>query len=398
MLLEQAKLNVNNKTRSNIFNWRGQFTPEFAEYILNSFATERDFILDPFVGSGTVLLESSRLNLRSAGIEVNPAAYFMASFFKFCNFSYECRVEFCSQFELKLNNHTVGLEKVPVFLGNTESYRESYVNLLTFSNAVSPAFTNETERILFSNLLFQSEKDKKLNLKDSIIKSYQYLKNCLMALPFTENRVETFLKDARCVGELFNNQVDIVLTSPPYINVFNYHQNYRGIIESFNYDMLKVAQSEFGSNRKNRGNRFKTVIQYAIDMAETIRSIWNCLKADGKVILVLGRESNVRNIPFYNGKLVTELLKSCGGFSNIRNLERQFMNKFGDNIKEDIIVGTKSLNSLNYGDFGREIALAHLKENLVEASGEVYRDICNAIAELMEVQSSPLFNCNNIKI
>jgi len=35
---DQDKLNVTSKSRSNIFNWRGQFTPEFVEYIINTFA------------------------------------------------------------------------------------------------------------------------------------------------------------------------------------------------------------------------------------------------------------------------------------------------------------------------------------------------------------------------
>ena len=29
--LDRQKLNITNKTRSNIFGWRGQFTPEFVE-------------------------------------------------------------------------------------------------------------------------------------------------------------------------------------------------------------------------------------------------------------------------------------------------------------------------------------------------------------------------------
>ena len=94
----------------------------------------------------------------------------------------------------------------------------------------------------------------------------------------------------------------------PYINVFNYHQNHRAILEVLGWDMLEVAYSEIGSNRKNRGNRFKTVIQYCLDMELTLKSFWECLENDGLVIFVIGRESNVRKIPFYNGVIVKILL------------------------------------------------------------------------------------------
>ena len=45
VVLEQAKLNVINKSRSSIFNWRGQFTPQFVEYILQKFSSEGDVIV-----------------------------------------------------------------------------------------------------------------------------------------------------------------------------------------------------------------------------------------------------------------------------------------------------------------------------------------------------------------
>ena len=60
------------------------------------------------------------------------------------------------------------------------------------------------------------------------------------------------------------------------------------------------------------------------------------------MVLVLGRQSNVRGTPFYNGQLVLEILEKCAGFNKIKTFERNFINKFGDNIKEDIIIVTKS--------------------------------------------------------
>ena len=77
MKLSQNKLDVLTKKRSNLFNWRGQFTPEFVEYILQTFTQKGDFVLDPFSGSGTVLQEAARLDLQATGIEINPAAYAM---------------------------------------------------------------------------------------------------------------------------------------------------------------------------------------------------------------------------------------------------------------------------------------------------------------------------------
>lgn len=395
MILEQEKLDVTTKKRSNLFNWRGQFTPEFVEYILQTFTKNGDFVCDPFSGSGTVLLEASRQNLKATGFEINPAAYAMSKFFTFCNFRNSDRMEYCKNFKSKIDSYISNLNGQPVFTAN-DDYRKSYSHLLKFSSDFHKSLIDKQERILLLNMLFQSEKDKNLTLKSSILKSFEYIKKSLLDLPFTEQPINAILKDARTTGKELKDKVDLILTSPPYINVFNYHQNHRAIIEEFKFDILKVAQSEFGSNRKNRGNRFKTVIQYCIDMELAIREFWFALKNDGKMVLVLGRESNVRNTAFYNGQLIIEILEASKGFVNIKTLERKFTNKFGISIKEDIIVAFKSNQLLAKLCYGRTIALKHLEENLLTAKGEIQLDILDAIKNNEQVFPSPLFNPKNV--
>ena len=395
MILEQEKLDVTTKLKSNLFNWRGQFTPQFVEYILETFTKTGDRILDPFSGSGTVLQESARLERAAIGFEINPSAYAMSKFFTFCNMPFAERHIFSNSFELKLRTQVSSLNGQKVYIDNSD-YREAYSNLLDFGIKFNSIILDKQERIFLLNILFQAEKDKTLSVKDSIYKSFLYAKKSLIGLPYSEQPVSAFLKDARSVAEEFENKIDFILTSPPYINVFNYHQNYRAIIETFGIDILKVAHSEFGSNRKNRGNRFKTVIQYCLDMELALSAFWNVLKPNGKMVMVLGRESNVRGIPFYNGQLILEILEQSCGFSNIKILERKFTNKFGLNIKEVIVIAEKNTISMPNFNHGRSISLNHLKGGLSKSSGEVSFDIIDAIQTIDEVMPSPLFRSTNI--
>lgn len=119
MNLVQDKLDVLNKRRSNLFNWRGQFTPEFVEYVLQTFTKHGDFVLDPFSGSGTVLQEAARLDLKATGIEINPAAYAMSKFFTFCNLPFAERYDYCNNFEQKLNTQLLNLNGQKVYSENT---------------------------------------------------------------------------------------------------------------------------------------------------------------------------------------------------------------------------------------------------------------------------------------
>jgi len=394
MILEQEKLDVVTKLKSNLFNWRGQFTPQFVEYILETFTKPGDRILDPFSGSGTVLQESARLERAAIGFEINPSAYAMSKFFTFCNMPFAERHIFSDSFEFKLKDQLLSLNGEKVYTDKPD-YREAYSNLLNFGIKFDNIIKNKQERIFLLNILFQSEKDKTFSVKDSIFKSFSYVKKSLIGLPYSGQPISCFLKDARSAEE-FENEIDFILTSPPYINVFNYHQNYRAIIETFRFDILKVAHSEFGSNRKNRGNRFKSVIQYCLDMEIALSSFWKALNDDGKMVLVLGRESNVRGIPFYNGQLIIEMLEKSCGFSNIKTLERKFTNKFGISIKEDIIIAEKSANSTPHFNHGRTISLNHLKEALPKSMGDVALDIKDAIKTIGEIKPSPLFNSTNI--
>ena len=70
-------------------------------------------------------------------------------------------------------------------------------SLLDFAEKFSNTLTDKQERVLLLNLLFQSEKDKGLALKDSIYKSFQYVKNAILGLPFTEQPINALLKDSR---------------------------------------------------------------------------------------------------------------------------------------------------------------------------------------------------------
>ena len=391
MNLVQNRLDVNTKRRANLFNWRGQFTPEFVEYIIETFnCTSDSVVLDPFAGSGTVLIESAVKGVSSIGFEINPAAFQMANFYKYASLSLKERQNLVLSIESKLAPFLTQLNGQPLFI-ESKDYRNSYKNLIGFAKHIKPeCIVHELPYVM--NMLFNSEKDKKLTLKDSIYKSFSYFRNALYGLPYTNAEIVVHHKDARKAGELYENQVDLILTSPPYINVFNYHQNYRAVTESFDYNILKVAHSEFGSNRKNRGNRLLTVIQYCMDMEESLFSFWKSLKPNGKMVMVVGRESNVRKTPFFNGKIVLELIKEMNCFELKNKSERAFVNKFGKRIVEDIIIVEKITNIQPNLDIAKSVAKKHLVDNQPIAPKEVESDFIDAISRIDKVIASPIYN------
>jgi adenine-specific DNA methylase len=82
--IEQTLLDIERKRRSNLFAWNGQFSPQLIETLLNRYAENGNIVLDPFLGSGTVLYECARKKLSAFGVELNPSAYFMAKTYELC--------------------------------------------------------------------------------------------------------------------------------------------------------------------------------------------------------------------------------------------------------------------------------------------------------------------------
>ena len=391
--LQQDKLDVMFKTRSNSFDWRGQFTPELIEYLLSVFGKDECVVADPFSGSGTVLLEAIRRGYDAMGFEINPSAFYMSKFYEYCNLNQQEREKIIQEIRQLFGVLISEMSPEKMVYAQNNDYRKAYANLLSFSkycNTVTP-----THLLPFvMNVLFLCEKDKKLSLKDSLIKNINSLKVLLSSLPESNNTINVNWADARRIGTTYKDKVDLIITSPPYINVFNYHQNYRGIVECFDYNLLQVANSEIGSNRKNRQNRFRTVIQYAIDMGHVLKSCSESLKVGGKMIWIVGRCSNVRKVPFYNSAIITDLVNAIPGIEIDDTCLRTFGNRYGEKIIEDILIikKTRNVEDKDLAESFENIGIKHLQKSLPLVADADKPDIDILVNKYNTVSESPILN------
>ena len=389
--LETARLNVENKTRSNLFSWRGQFTPQFVDYLLETYARPGQVVLDPFCGSGTVLQEAASRRLTAIGLEINPAAYAMARFFSLSALTQKARKSIVASAAQQVQSAIAQLPSdLPLFRESTD-YRESVSNLLDLGKQLLDKAEDKQTKLLVLLSLFRAESSKNGDLAKIVNRSFQFLSEQLLLLPLADRVPVATLSDARSAHLHVDQEAHVIVTSPPYINVFNYHQNYRALLELVGFDMLKVAHSEMGSNRKHRGNRFLTVIQYSLDIELAIKSFAKALAPNGLLIMVLGRESKVRGVSFANSAIVAALIERSGAFNKPTSHERVFVNRYGQSIFEDILVARRVGDS-DSCEHAREVAGAFLHSALDSQVGEVRSNIEEALALVGAVCPSPLFN------
>jgi 16S rRNA G966 N2-methylase RsmD len=379
--IPQSLLNIENKNRSNLFPWRGQFSPQFVEALLTKYGQTNFRVLDPFAGSGTLIYEAGLKGIEAIASDINPSACRMAATYTFINETNKNRLKAICAVENALMKCLHESANDPGCIQNT------------FAHRLCESVSNPLARILSEALIIRLDLYQQLLTDERVKLVWNKLRQLVLALPFSSRPVRVLNCDARTIP-LPPQSIDLVITSPPYINVFNYHQQYRTSAEALGWDILEIAKSEIGANRKHRSNRFLTVIQYCLDIAECMNRLALICKPQSRIIFVVGRESRVRGIPFYNGELVSLLGAQAVRFELKMRQQRMFKNKFGQTIYEDI------LHFVNHGcetvrdvlPTARVIAGIVLDRARGSASDDTLMDIEQALTRVSETQPSPIYS------
>jgi DNA modification methylase len=379
--IPQELLNIVNKKRKNLFAWRGQFSPQLIETFLKYYCLPNSIVLDPFAGSGTVLFESGNLSLAAYGFEINPAALLMSKTYEFINKSN--RKDIIERFRKKIE------QEFPVRI--LREYGQTIENLEERILKIESELDRET-KILFEALIILLDLGKNEITSDFILNRFFYLVRIIESLSFSSKKIQVDFSDARQLP-IQKNTIDFVITSPPYINVFNYHQNYRKSVEILGWNILKIAKSEIGSNRANRGNRFYTVVQYCLDMADVLQEISRVSKQFARIILIVGYESKVLGVPFNNADIIERIAIRSGLYQKKLRQKREFKNKFGKIIREDIINFSNLKDCHTDISFvARTVALEVLEKSLSQVSFQNHFYLEDTIEKVWDIGKTKIIN------
>lgn len=381
--VSQDRLDVVARERVSAFPWRGQFTPGLVAALLSSNALDGATVLDPFVGSGTTLAEATRSGMHAIGAEVNPAAVELAGVFALTSLPESERLAAMAEAEQQLASCLLGGDET---LFDVPSSNLADDVLLAHKQCSSP----EAANLVAVSLMLAMGDSHRLD-RERLRRGFRQVGQIVRQLPALATPCRVFAADARELP-LDVDSVDIVLTSPPYINVFNYHQNYRPAIELLGWQVLSAARTEIGSNRKHRQNRFLTVVQYAIDMMLALEEFQRVCRLGAQIVIVIGRESRVRRVAFANGEIIGCIAELMPSLKFTRWQERKFTNRFGRVIYEEILTfETLGHDALALGrDYAAEVGRQLLHAGLARtAEDEVRAEVMEAIEESDNVMPSP---------
>ena len=348
-----------------------KFIPQVVSRLINEYSKEGDWVIDPFGGCGTTLVESKVLKRHSVGVDINPVAVLITKAKKTA-----IQPELLNEEFLKLK------EKISSFDKN---------NKLNMPNH---------ERI---DYWFKKDEKKKLSflfseitkIKDEDIKTFFYcgfsniLKNCSIWLQksnkptrdFHKTPAEPFMAFIRQVNFMLRGNTDfyyllkransfsasckvycadaraipiesnsgtLVITSPPYVTSYEYadlHQltalwfEYMKDLNSFRKKFIGTAyhdkkdmaiDSQIAEDiQKQLIDRDKKtaieVLNYFSEMNQVFQEMKRVLKKGGHICLVIGNTS-LKNVDILNAEVFAEQLQDLG-FKQVRIIKREIPSK-----------------------------------------------------------------------
>jgi len=304
-------------------SYLGAFPPSLANYFIKYFTDENDLVFDPFSGRGTTLLESRILNRNAIASDLNPIALALSkakshtlkvenilnrideleSDYDYALFMPEATAQ-PDEIHLIYHPRTLAqlcylkmalidsVDKIDEYLvgavlgimhgGERKDGTSGYASISmpnTFS--MSPEYVR---RFVQTKQLNREFRDVFQLLRDKTARTFQKHK-----MPNREAIVIEY--DAKQISKeiefkKFNNKVDLLLTSPPYLGIVNYaRQNW--ILSLF----LNSDPDEISNNIDDDLNLF----EWVSFSKQTIVEFKKFLKPDGVAVLVIGDVAKSKN-------------------------------------------------------------------------------------------------------
>ena len=342
-----------------MFKYPAKFTPEIPNWFLRNFTSENENILDCFCGSGTSLVEASIQNRKPLGIDFDPLSHLLT----ITKTSHLNSNEISEIKEIYKN--LIKPSKNPFYpdLVNLEHWFNE-PNITTLSNIYSNIIDLNLSNSKISNFFLTSFASiiRKSSYSDEVSPK-PYVSTKLNKIPAISSNlfIKTIEKNlkifeiskyqsnhiAKIIGSdsrkktLYNQKVDHVITSPPYINSFDYVRILR--LENLwlnnfsSEEILQHKQNQIGTENiyvdiykkvpevtkiSNLDSiisdiyvcdkkRSHVVHKYFKDMEITFKVMQSTIKKDGYFCIVVGN-CFIKGIEIKTYQFFIELLEQIG--------------------------------------------------------------------------------------
>ncbi|HZH92187.1 MAG TPA: hypothetical protein VEX70_16440 [Pyrinomonadaceae bacterium] len=351
------------------------FSAEYIRSLILGSEKKPKSIYDPFGGSGTTQLESSKLGIHSYFSEINPFMAFVAltkvnvTKWAHHNLSY---VEKCfNNYIGQLNNESfqkrvcaVSLDDYKAAFPERDFFVENHIRELLSARDLAVELASDSCEIrdllllaIAANVVGCSNMTRRADLRrrrpdeyktrvvdtvKSITEKIREIVNDIKGANYDLAVTEQASPDAKVLPDHFHESFDLAVTSPPYLNGTNYFRNTKlelwflsyikseDELKSFyrravagginNISKDKAIPHEFKSvesvavvlDQQTRDSRIpKLVRTYFSDMYDVLSSVWKSLVYNGRFIVDIG-DSKFYGVHVPTDKLLVDVAKEVG--------------------------------------------------------------------------------------
>ena len=229
-----------------LHEYKGRFNPQMPRSLMLQNFEEDSTIMDPFMGSGTTLVEARDLGHTFIGVELNPLAHLMALGKK--TYGEISSIEFDSIIE-NINRPLNAYFKDDAREYLTKWFPEDrFIDLETIVSAIQRLKPKQRilPSIVLSNLLrehsLQDPRDLRIRRRLAVPESPSLVETFKKELLVVKNKHDGWISnfgknksnsatifnhDSRKLGELKLNNIDGTVSSPPYATALPYIDTYR---------------------------------------------------------------------------------------------------------------------------------------------------------------------------
>ena len=344
----------------------GKFVPQLVDYFLKRDLKKSTLICDPFMGSGTTLIESNVNGIPSVGFDISKfnvllcgvktKKYDISKLQKTVNSILEETLAATSK--SSLGNYITRKTKPKITTKSkylkTWYHPEALHPLLIFQNLIPKHNYQDVLKIILSRSARSSRMIAHYEVdfpkkpysedyyclkhdrichptKNSIAFLKRYCKDVVNRISeFQYIRKDVYTKVIHGDSSTFdfsNIKVNHVFTSPPYIGLIDYHDQHK-----YAYELLGLDDnSSMEIGRKKDGSSKKAISNYKKGISKTIQNIQeSCFNKNSRFIIVVNDKLNLY-----------EDIVADGGLTIKKRLVRQVNRRSGrraNNFNEDILV------------------------------------------------------------
>lgn len=319
--LDAVRRKDNQVLTHNLHPWPAKFIPYFPAKLISYYSAPGQVVLDPFCGSGTTLVEAMLSGRRAIGVDINPIAV-LVSKAKTSILSEQdgLIIQDVQRSVLALMSDALKgklpQNELPSF-PNRDHWFKPFVSaelaalLKLFPNSEDTA-SSVLLRTVFSSIIVRvsnQESETRWKAVDKKVRPGDTLRLFLSRLTEAVERVRQFAQlvpptstctvyraDSRNLGFIERNSIDLIVTSPPYLNSFDYYLYHKLRMFWLGYDHKEVQDKEIGS-RHLHCDKGQDPEVFRAAMTLCLNELHRIVRPGGHVALVVGDS-------IYRGKLI----------------------------------------------------------------------------------------------